>query len=82
MSMLNDRGRDLLKNLERQLEQEDPAWVRQFKDVKPRSRARRNVLAGTAIGLLLLFVILCLLLGAPVAAVIFGSAAIVVAHIR
>jgi hypothetical protein len=79
MSMLNDRDRDLLKDLERRLEQEDPAWVRQF---KPRTRARRNVLAGTAIGLLLLFATLCLLLGAPVAAVIFGIAAIVVAHIR
>jgi Protein of unknown function (DUF3040) len=54
ISMLNDRDRDLLKDLERQLAQEDPAWVHQFKDVKPRSRARRNVLAGTAIGLLLL----------------------------
>jgi Protein of unknown function (DUF3040) len=82
MSMLNDRDRDLLKDLERQLEQEDPAWARQFKDVKSPSQARRNVLAGTVIGLLVLFVTLCLLLGAPVAAVIFGSAAIVVAHIR
>jgi hypothetical protein len=30
--MLNDRDRHLLDDLERQLEHEDPAWVRQFKD--------------------------------------------------
>ena len=35
MSMLNDRDRQLLNDLERQLQQQDPAWVRQFKDPKP-----------------------------------------------
>ena len=79
MSMLNDRDRDLLKDLERQLEQEDSAWVRQFTDFKPPSRARCKL---TAIGLLVLLAALCLLLGAAATAVIFGSAAIVVAHIR
>jgi Protein of unknown function (DUF3040) len=79
MSMLNDRDRDLLKDLERQLEQEDSAWVRQFTDLKPPSRSRGKL---TAIGLLVLLVALCLLLGATATAVIFGSAAIVVAHIR
>jgi hypothetical protein len=77
MSMLNDRDRDLLKDLERQLEQEDSAWVRQFTDLKPPSRARRKLT-----GLLVLLAALCLLLGAAATAVIFGSAAIVVAHIR
>jgi Protein of unknown function (DUF3040) len=77
--MLNDRDRDLLKDLERQLEQEDSTWVRQFTDFKPPSRPRRKL---TAIGLLVLLAALCLLLGASAAAVIFGSAAIVVAHIR
>jgi hypothetical protein len=33
--MLKDRDRHLLNDLERQLEHEDPAWVRQFKDPKP-----------------------------------------------
>ena len=32
MSMLNDRDRHLLKELEHQLEHDDPALVRQFKD--------------------------------------------------
>jgi Protein of unknown function (DUF3040) len=76
--MLNDRDRDLLKDLERQLEQEDSAWVRQFTDFKPPSRVRRKL---TALGLLVLLAALCLLLGAPATAVIFGSSAIVVAHI-
>jgi hypothetical protein len=77
--MLNDPDRDLLKDLERQLEHEDSAWVRQFTDFKPPSRVRRKL---TAIGLLVLLAALCLLLGATATAVIFGSAAIVVAHIR
>jgi hypothetical protein len=41
--MLNDRDRHLLKDLERQLQQEeDPAWVRQFKDPKPPRRTQRD----------------------------------------
>jgi hypothetical protein len=81
MRMLNDRDRHPLRDLERQLEREDAAWVRQFKDLKPRRRARGHLLAETA-GLLVLLAVLCLLLGATVAAVIFGIAAIVLAHIR
>jgi len=82
MPMLNDPDRQLVKDLEHQLEHQNPAWVRQFKDLKPSRRARGNLLPETAIGLLVLLAILCLLLGATVAAVIFGSAAIVVAYIR
>ncbi len=37
--MLNDRDRHLLNDLERQLQQEDPAWMRQFKDPKPPRQA-------------------------------------------
>lgn len=84
--MLNRGDRHLLKDLERQLEQEDPTWVRQFKDLKPPSRARRNLHPETAIGLLVLFAALCLFQGVTVGAVIFGSVAIVaatvVAHFR
>jgi hypothetical protein len=79
MSVLNDRH--LLKDLKRQLEHEDPAWVRQFKDPKPARRTHRDLLPVTAVGLLLLLAALGLLLEIPVAAVIFGSAAIVVARI-
>jgi Protein of unknown function (DUF3040) len=81
MSMLNDCDRHKLKDLERQLEQEDPAWVRQFKDPKPPRRAHRDLLPVTAVGLLVLVAALGLLLDIPVAAVIFGSAAILVARI-
>jgi 4-hydroxybenzoate polyprenyltransferase len=80
--MLNDRDRHLLNDLERQLQQEDPAWVRQFKDPKPPHRTRRDLRLGTAMGLLVLLTALCLLLDIPVGAVIFGSAAIVLAYIR
>jgi 4-hydroxybenzoate polyprenyltransferase len=80
--MLNDRDRHLLNDLERQLQQEDPTWVRQFKDPKPPREARRDLRLGTAMGLLILLSALSLLLDIPVGAVIFGSAAIVLAYVR
>jgi 4-hydroxybenzoate polyprenyltransferase len=80
--MLNDRDRHLLNDLERQLQQEDPTWVRQFKDPKPHREARRDLRLGTAMGLLILLCALSLLLDIPVGAVIFGSAAIVLAYVR
>jgi 4-hydroxybenzoate polyprenyltransferase len=80
--MLNDRDRHLLDDLERQLEHEDPAWVRQFKDPKPPRRTRRDLRLGTAMGLLVLLTALCLLLDIPVAAVIFGSTVIVLAYVH
>jgi 4-hydroxybenzoate polyprenyltransferase len=80
--MLNDRDRHLLNDLERQLEHEDPAWVRQFKDPKPPRRTRRDLRLGTAMGLLVLLTALCLLLDIPVAAVIFGSTVIVLAYVH
>ena len=81
MPMWNDRDRLLLDDLERQLEHDHPAWVRQFKHPKPPRRTRRDLLPVTAVGLLVLLAALGLLLDIPVAAVIFGSAAIVVARI-
>jgi hypothetical protein len=82
MSTLNDRDRHLLNDLERQLQQEDPAWMRQFKDPKAPRQAPRYLRLATAMGLLMLLAALCLLLGIPVGAVIFGSAVIVLAYIR
>jgi hypothetical protein len=80
--MLNDRDRHLLNDLERQLQQEDPTWMRQFKDPKAPRQARYDLQLATAMGLLVLLAALCLLLGIPVGAVIFGSAVIVLAYIR
>jgi 4-hydroxybenzoate polyprenyltransferase len=82
MPMLNDRDRHLLNDLERQLQQEDPAWVRQFKDPKPPRRTRRDLRLGTAMGLLVLLTALCLLLDIPLGAVIFGSTVIVLAYVH
>jgi hypothetical protein len=81
MSMLNDRDRNLLNDLERQLHQEDAAWIRQFKDSKAPRQARHDLQLATAMGLLVLLAALCLL-GIPVGAVIFGSAVMVLAYIR
>jgi 4-hydroxybenzoate polyprenyltransferase len=82
MSMLNDRDRHLLNDLERQLQEEDAAWMRQFKDPNAPRQARHDLQLGTAMGLLALLAALCLLLGIPVGAVIFGSAVIVLAYVR
>jgi hypothetical protein len=82
MAMLNDRDRHVLNDLERQLQQEDPAWVRQFKDPKPPRQARGDLRLGTALGLVVLLTALCILLDIPVGAVIFGSATIVLAYVR
>jgi hypothetical protein len=82
MSMLNDRDRSLLNDLERQLQQEDPAWMRQFNDPKAPRQARHDLRLATAMGLLVVLAAICLLLGIPVGAVIFGSAVIVLAYLR
>ena len=50
MAMLNDRDRHVLNDLERQLQQEDPAWVRQFKDPKPPRQARGDPAPGDGLG--------------------------------
>jgi len=81
MPMLNDRDRDLLKDLERRLNQEDPIWVRQFRDFKSPSRARREALLSTVIGLLVFLAALFLLVGATVGAMVFGIAALAVAYV-
>jgi uncharacterized membrane protein len=81
MSMLNDRDRDLLKDLERRLNQEDPIWVRQFRDLKSPGRARREALLSTVIGLLVFLAALFLLVGATVGAMVFGIAALAVAYV-
>jgi uncharacterized membrane protein YccC len=81
MSMLNDRDRDLLKDLERRLNQEDPVWARQFRDFKSPGRARRDALLGTVIGLLVFLAVLFLLVGATVGAIVFGIAALTVAYV-
>jgi hypothetical protein len=82
MSMLNHRDRHLLQDLEPEVEHVDPAWVRQFKDLKPARRTHRDLLPQAVIGLLMLLAALGLLLDIPVAAAIFGSAAIVLTHKR
>ena len=55
MSMLDDRDRHLLDDLERQLQQEDAAWMRQFKDSKAPRQARHDLQLATAIGLLVVW---------------------------
>ena len=45
--MLNDHDRHLLKDLERLPQEQDPAWVRQFKDPKPPRQARQDQRLGT-----------------------------------
>ena len=81
MSMLNDRDRDVLKDMERRLNQEDPIWARQFRNFRSPGRSRRDALLSTVIGLLVFLAALFLLVGATVGAAVFGIAALAVAYI-
>jgi hypothetical protein len=80
--MLNDRDRRLLNELERNLQQDDPVWTRQFEDPKPPRQAHQDLRRVMAMGLLALLAALCLLLDIPVGTVIFGSAVIILAYLR
>jgi hypothetical protein len=80
MSMLNDRDRHLLNDLENQLEHDDPTWVRQFKDPRPIRSARRDLVLEVAIGLSALLLATALLLRSPATAVLFGILAGVLTH--
>ena len=81
--MLNDRDRHLLKDLERQLQQErtQPGYA-SSRTPSHLAGHSGDLLPVTVIGLLVLLTALGLLLDIPVAAAIFGSAAIVLAHKR
>jgi hypothetical protein len=76
---LNDHDRQLLKDLEGQLEHEDPVGTPVQGPQAPRTHP--DLLPVIAVGLLVLLAALGLLLDIPVAAVILGSAAMVVARI-
>ena len=54
----------------------------QFEDPTPPRQARGDLRLGTAMGLIVLLAAQRLLLDIPVGAVIFGSAAIVLAYVR
>jgi hypothetical protein len=84
--MLNDRERQLLNDLERHLEHEDPSWVSKFSnttsDTTPRPRTRRYLVLETAIGLLTLLTALSVLFNFSWGILIFASAVAVLAYIR
>lgn len=72
--MLSDRDRDVLTQLEHQLEQDDPAWAHQFTDLRappPRERDKRMV--GVAAATVLLTA-LSVLFGMPAVALALGGA--------
>jgi hypothetical protein len=84
--MLNDRERQLLNDLERHLEHEDPSWVSKFSDITsdttPPSRTRRHLVLETAIGLLTLLTAFSVLFNFPWGILMFASAVAVLAYIR
>jgi hypothetical protein len=84
--MLNDRERQLLNDLERHLEHEDPSWVSKFSDTSPDTtpspRTRRHLVLETAIGLLTLLTALSILFNFPWGILAFASAVTVLACIR
>jgi hypothetical protein len=85
--MLNDRERQLLNDLERHLEHEDPSWVSKFSDTTsyttpPASRTRRYLVLETAIGLLTLLTAFSVLFNFSWGILLFASAVAVLACIR
>ena len=84
--MLNDRERQLLNDLERRLEHEDPSWVSKFSDstsdTTPPSRTRRYLVLETAIGLLTLLTAFSVLFNFSWGILVFASAVAVLAYIR
>jgi hypothetical protein len=84
--MLNDRERQLLNDLERRLEHEDPSWVSKFSDTTsdatPPPRTRRYLVLETAIGLLTLLTALSFLFNFSWGILVFASAVPVLAYIR
>ena len=84
--MLNDRERQLLNDLERHLEHEDPSWVSKFGDTASDTtappRTRRHLVLETAIGLLTLLTIFSVLFNFSWGILVFASAVAVLAYIR
>ena len=84
--MLNDRERQLLNDLERHLEHEDPSWVSKFSDTTSDTtsppRTRRHLVLETAIGLLTLLAALSVFFNFPWGTLVFASAVAVLAYIR
>ena len=85
--MLSDRERQVLNDLERHLEHENPSWVSRFneptsKSVLPPPRARRNLILETAIGLLTVLIALSVSFGFSQGILAFASAAAVLAYVR
>lgn len=82
MSTLNDRDRSRLNDLQHQLEQDDPTWVRQFTNHEPPDQTRGRLLLDTALGVSVLGAAVGLLLTIPAVVVICVCAAIVLGTIR
>jgi hypothetical protein len=84
--MLNDRERQLLNDLERRLEHEDPSWVSKFSDTTsgttPPPRTRRHLVLETAIGVMTLLTALSVLFDFSWGIVVFASAVAVLVYIR
>jgi hypothetical protein len=84
--MLNDRERQLLNDLERHLEHEDPSWVSKFSDTVSDTtsppRTRRYLALETAIGLLTLLTAFSVLFNFSWGILVFASAVAVLAYIR
>jgi Protein of unknown function (DUF3040) len=84
--MMNDRERQLLNELERHLEHDDPSWVSKFSDTTadatPPPQTRRYLVLETAIGLLTLLTALSFLFNFSWGILVFASAVAVLAYIR
>jgi hypothetical protein len=82
MSMLNDRQRQVLHELKRQLEHDDPAWVRQFRTFTPSEKKRTDTAVEVSIGIAVVLMALGLAFDSPQVVVTFCGAALILAFVR
>ena len=80
--MMNKRDRNLLHELEHELEREDPVWVRQFAQAAPSRQTLNRLMLDTTLGFSVFIVALGLLLRLEGAVVLGGLAAIILGTLR
>ena len=80
--MLSDHHRRQLDDLERQFQREDPVWVRQFKDFRPRARQCATSVLNAALAILAILAGFSLLFGLPEAVVSLVGLALILVFVR
>jgi hypothetical protein len=83
MPVSNDRQRNVLHELERRLEHDDPAWVRQFSTLTPpREKGGTNTAMELSIAISVVLMALGLAFDSSQVVVTYCCAAVILAFVR